>query len=246
MAWAGELEGWLQGAPRWYLVADEATAMNWQPMFRPWLGHDVEVFAPVTGAQLATLSANRAARAEAGAGILPPEYSTRYQQEFVDRLWMRGLGTVLAIYVAGVMIYLAGAAVQNYRAETLVADVSSRSRAYTNVLQLKAQLEILKNRQALKFASLDCWKKTAELLPENITVGTLEFKDGKHYSLSGVAPGDQGPQLTDFNEALRKATLPDGQQMFENLSLPTIRLNPGGSTLSWSFGGDLAHAEEVQ
>jgi hypothetical protein len=245
MAWSGELEGWLTGAPNWYLVADDATAANWQPLFRPWLGHAVNVLAPVAPTQLATLNANRAARAEAGAGILPPEYSTRYQQEFVDRLWMRGLGAVLVVYLAGVIIYLGGAAVESYRAESLVAEVSGRSHAYTNVLQLKAQLEILQNRQALKFASLACWEKTAELLPENISIGTLEFKDGKHYSLSGVAPGDQSEQLTDFNDALRKATL-NGQPMFETLTLPTVKLNPGGATLSWSFSGDLAHAEEMK
>ena len=35
--------------------------------------------------------------------------------------------------------------------------------------QLKAQLDILQNRQALKYASLDCWRKTAELLPDGVT-----------------------------------------------------------------------------
>ncbi|HEX3797698.1 MAG TPA: hypothetical protein VH413_03270 [Verrucomicrobiae bacterium] len=245
MAWSGELEGWLTSAPRWFLVADEDTAVTWEPLFRSWLGTNLEVLRPAPPTQLATLNANRAARAESGAGILPPEYATRYQQEFVDRLWMRGLGVVLAAYLGGVTIYLAGAAVQSYRAETLVEEVSSHSRAYTNVLQLKAQLGILQNRQALKFASLDCWKKTAELLPENISIGTLEFKDGKHYSLSGTAQADQSGALTDFNEALRKATL-DGEPMFETLSLPQIKLNPGGATLSWSFNGDLARAEEAK
>src|SRR6202012_3567503 len=100
-------------------------------------------------------------------------------------LWMRGVGAVLGAYIVGVIIYLAGASIQNFRAESLAGDVASRSRAYTNALQFKAQLEILQNRQALKFASLDCWKKTAELLPEGITVQNLDFKDGKHYSLSG-------------------------------------------------------------
>ena len=43
MAWAGEVEGWLTSAPRWHLVADEATAADWQPMFRSWLGQPVEL-----------------------------------------------------------------------------------------------------------------------------------------------------------------------------------------------------------
>jgi len=49
----------------------------------------------------------------------------------------------------------------------------------------------------------------------NITVQTMEFKDGKHFSLSGVAPAEQRSQVTDFYERLRKATLHD-QLMLKN------------------------------
>ena len=108
-------------------------------------------------------------------------------------------------------------------------------------------MEILQNRQALKCASLDCWLMTAELLPDGITVQTLEFKDGKHYNLSGVAPSDKSDALTDFNEALRKSTL-DGwlKPMFEKMDIPMIKLNPGGATLNWSFSGELARSEETK
>ena len=245
MAWSGELEGWLHSEPQWHLVADEATAANWQPMFRPWLGHSVEVQAPLAEPQLAALNANRAARSEPKASLMPEEYSTRYHQEFVDRLWMRALGAGLVVYLLGVVIYLAGSSVQGFRAETLDSQVASMSRVYTNTLQLKAQLEILQNRQALKFASLDCWKTTAELLPMGVTVGTLELHDGKHFSLSGIAPADQGGLVTDFNEAIRKATLQD-KPMFERVDPPSVKLNPGGINLSWSFAGDLANAEETK
>ena len=82
-------------------------------------------------------------------------------------------------------------------------------------------------------------------LPEGITVGTLEFKDGKHYSLSGNAPVEKSTDLTDFNEALRKSVL-NGAPMFEDLTIPVVKLNPGGTTVSWSFSGELARAEEVK
>ena len=29
--------------------------------------------------------------------LLPPEYTARYRQQFIDRLWMRGLGAVLMV-----------------------------------------------------------------------------------------------------------------------------------------------------
>jgi len=194
---------------------------------------------------LAAMNANRAAKSPSGTGILPPEYSLRYQQEFHDRLWMRSLGVAMAAYVAWLLIYMGGASWQSLSTQTAVDQTASLSHEYTNTLKIKAQLEILQNRQALKFASLDCWRVTAELLPEGVTVGTLEFKDGKQYSLSGSAPADKSPDITDFNAALRKATL-NGQLMFDNLSTPLVKLNPGGNTVSWSFNGELARAEDMK
>ena len=243
IAWSGEMEGWLKTSPRWHLVADEITAANWQPMFQPWLGKSVAVIAPLAEPQLAVTNANRAGRAGLDTGILPPEYLLRYAQEFHDRLWMRGVFALLAVYVFGVIIYMAGASWAGMGADQLEAEKGGLAREYTNTMQLKAQLEILQNRQALKFASLDCWKITAELLPDSVTVQTLEFKDGKHFSLSGVATADKREQVTDFNEALRKALL-GGEPMFEELKAPEMRLAPGGATLSWSFDGSLARAEE--
>ncbi|HWF19116.1 MAG TPA: hypothetical protein VG754_07605 [Verrucomicrobiae bacterium] len=246
MTWAGELEGWLSGTPRWSLIANDATAANWQPMFRPWLGQNVEVLPPLSEADLATRNANRAARAESSTGILPVEYALRYAQEFHDRLWMRGLGTIVVVYLIGVMVYMAGASWKGMQADNLEMRMKGLAREYTNTLQVKAQVEILQNRQALKFASLDCWKTTAELLPAGITLGSMDFKEGKTLSLSGTAPGDANGTLTDFNEAMRKFTRPDGQLMFERVDLPSVRLNAGGGTLSWGFSATLANAEETQ
>lgn len=246
MAWAGEVEGWLtSGEPRWHLVANDANAANWQPMFQPWLGKPVEALAPLSETDLATRNANRAARAESGTGLLPAEYALRYDQEFHDRLWIRGLGAIVVVYLLGVMVYMVGSMYKGMAADDLDGHMKGLAREYTNTLQIKAQVEILQNRQALKFASLDCWKTTAELLPAGITLGSLEFRDGKTLNLSGSAPGDGNGTLTDFNEAMRKATL-NGKPMFEQVSLPNVRLNPGGSTLSWSFNATLANAEEIQ
>ena len=52
--------------------------------------------------------------------------------------------------------------------------------------------------------------------------------------------------LADFNEALRKATTDNGQPMFESMNVPNVKLNPGGTTVSWSFSGELARAEELR
>ncbi|HZV35358.1 MAG TPA: hypothetical protein VFB72_12360, partial [Verrucomicrobiae bacterium] len=246
MAWAGEVEGWLTSEPRWTLVANDSAAANWQPLFRPWLGQSVEVLPPLSEADLATRNANRAARAETGTGILPPEFAARYTQQFHDRLWMRGLGAVFVIYIVAVLIYYVGASWTGMQADDREAMMHRLAREYTNTMQIKAQVDILQNRELLKFASLDCWKTTAELLPTGVTLNSLEFRDGKTLNLSGTAPGDANGQLTDFNEAMRKATLNGDKPMFERVDLPTVRLNPGGQTLSWSFSAVLANAEESE
>jgi hypothetical protein len=241
MSWAGEVEGWLTSVPRWHLVANEVTAQLWQPMFFSWLGHSVEVESPLAPVDLAALTANRAARAEDKANILPADYSTRYDQQFVDRLWLRGLGAVLGIYLVGVLIYFAVLGVQTYRTQSVEAEVKGMSLSYTNALQAKAKLQVLQDREALKFAFLNCWRTTAELLPESLTLTTFDFRGGKTLNLNGTAPADQSKRVTDFNEAMRKA-MPGGQPLFEKVELPVSKLS-GGGTVTWSFSADLARGE---
>src|SRR5205823_2771445 len=93
--------------PRWHLVADAATAAEWEPLLSQGLGEPAEIVAPLSPVALAAATAQRAARAGGTAGLLPAEFTLRYQQQFVDRLWMRGLLAVGVVYGAGVVIYLA-------------------------------------------------------------------------------------------------------------------------------------------
>src|SRR6185295_5894831 len=62
---AGELEGWLQSAPAWHLVADDAVAVEWEAMLRPALDAPIQISAPVPPAQLAALTAKRSADSDA-------------------------------------------------------------------------------------------------------------------------------------------------------------------------------------
>lgn len=243
MAWAGELEGWLTGAPQWHLVADEITAATWQPMFRAWLGQPAEVVAPLSEPELAALTANRASRADSRANILPAEYAERYKNQFVDRLWMRGLGTVLTLYVAVVMIYFPTLAFQTSKADNLDMQARAMSIQYTNTLKLKKQLQILEDRQALKYASLDCWRIAAELLPDGFTVESIEFRNGKNFTLRGSAPADQGRQVVDFGDAMRKYKA-DGELVFSDVQPTGTHIV--GNNLEWGYTCDLARGEESQ
>ncbi len=55
---------------------------------------------PLPPAELAARTARRAAAANQQSNLLPAEFSARYRQQFVDRLWLHGLAAALVVYLA--------------------------------------------------------------------------------------------------------------------------------------------------
>ena len=245
MAWSGQLDGWLKNSPTFHIVASNELGQTWAGLFAPWSEKPAQVIKATADPLLATFSADRASRRPVNTGILPFEYVTRYTQEFHDRLWMRLLFVLVGFYVLAVIGYMGAVQVRGLSADQAELQRSSLATQYTNTMKIKAQLEILQNREALKFAALDCWKVAARLLPDDVTIQSMDFRDGKIFSISGVAPADKNEAITEFNANLRKATLHD-QQMFERVDLPQIKLNPGNVTLTWNFSCELARAEELR
>ncbi|MCX6926605.1 MAG: hypothetical protein NT154_25865, partial [Verrucomicrobia bacterium] len=245
MAWAGELEGWLTAPPHWHLVADAATAAEWEPALRAGLEQPVEVIAPVPVAGLAALTATRAAKAGSEGNLLPAEFSVRYHQQFVDRLWMRGLGAVVVLYLLGVLVYFARLQVELFRTRAVEVDMADKGTEYTNAIQLRDRYKILKDRQELKYAALDCWKIVAELLPDVVTLDGYSFSDGKKLTLNGSAPADQVKRLLDFDADIRKAVV-NGQPLFDPNAGDhvTYRTGPGGSVM-WNCVLELKRAEKL-
>jgi hypothetical protein len=234
MAWAGEMEGWLTAPPSWHLVADPQVAAQWDPDLREALEQPIEVTAPPTPGALAAMTAQRVAQTEPQANLLPAEFSARYQQQFVDRLWMRGLGTVIAVYLFGVMIYFAWLQFAQMGTSKVEQEVANLGPTYTNALQLKARFEVLKTTQELKYAALDCWKAVAEVMPDGVTLEGYNFNDGKRLTLNGTAPSDQAKQLTEFDKNLRSATV-NGQQLFDPLAGEHLTYhNTQPNTVGWS------------
>jgi hypothetical protein len=231
MAWAGELDGWLTCKPAWHLVAESEVAAEWEPALREGLEQPIRVVAPLKPVELAALTARRAASADAQANLLPPEFVTRYQQQFYDRLWMRGLGALVGLYLIGLLIYGIAVMFASYRTEGVEGTVAALGPSYTNVLQLKAKYEVLKEREDLKFAALDCYKTVAELLPTDATLDGFNFSDGKRLGLQGTAPADKVPQLYEFESSIRKKELFDAIKS-ENL---VYRANPGAATVTWNL-----------
>ena len=152
---------------------------------------------------------------------------------------------VLAIYGFAVMIYFAALQDQDYRTDKISNEAAAMSREYTNTLQLKDQLSLLQEREDLKFAALDCWKTTAELLPEGMTLISMEFRNGKTLVLNGKVSADDKGLIADFNEALRKHTDNGGQLQFGRVDPPIEKLVDNNTAVAWNFNAELARSEEA-
>jgi hypothetical protein len=240
-AWAGEVEGWLTPPTRCHLVADPATAPLWEPALSQWTGSAVTVTEPLPESKLGEVAAHRASRGESKANLLPPEYGLRYQQQFVDRLWMGGLGAVVGVYLAGVLIYFAALQVLNFQYGRVENKIASISGTYTNAVKLRERIDVLQNQLHLKYAALDCLRAVSEKLPADLTLVSFQFSRGQKIALQGTAPVEQTTQITDYNEDMRKVKV-EGQQLFSKVTPPkwVNRSGVGGSpTLAWDFTCEL-------
>ena len=244
LCWAGEMEGWLTEPPQWHLVADPVNAAEWEKLLREALDEPVRVVEPPPLAEVAARTARRAATSS-GAALLPAEFSARYHQQFVDRLWLRGLVTTGILYAIGVVIYFCATTVLNYKTVAVEQQAAQLGGSYTNVLQLKARYEVLVVRQQLKYAALDSWKIVAEKLPAGLTLQRSSFTDGKKLALSGVCSQDQMKLISDpgnFYDAVRQAKV-DGQSVFEAAAIEPLIWNGGGNAVNWHFTLQLKRTE---
>jgi hypothetical protein len=243
MAWAGELEGWMTSPPSWHLVADVGAA-EWEPALREGLEQSIDVLTPRPARELAALTARRSAQTEPRANLMPAEFAIRYQQQFVDRLWMRGLLALGALYLLGVAVYMVTLAYATYRTDGVENQVALLGPTYTNAIQLRDRFKVLKERQELKYAGLDCWSTTARLLRENMTLESMNFSEGRRLNLAGTAPGDEVKELYDFEGEMRKATVGvGGQSLFDANKGESIQFRVQGTTASWSLSLELNRSE---
>jgi hypothetical protein len=240
IAWAGELDGWLTSAPTVHLVAGAAETRFWEPVFKD-AGQALKLHPAAPEPQLAALTAKRCMDDAAKTSLLPREFATRYHQQFVDGLWMRGLVAVLSAYIIGVLIYFGALYVLKLKYNRVKQDMASISGSYTNALKDTAQIQILLDRQELKYKALDCLKAIAEEMPENITLERFYFQRGK-VELRGTAVTEDSDTIGKFNEDLRHVNNPNrpDQPLFSDISPPTRQSH--GANTEWAFSCQLKEA----
>jgi len=235
VAWAGEMEGWLTLPVKWRIVAEEAAGERWKKFIADWSEDGVEVHPAVDRQGLARFSARRVVRGETAADLLPPEFSNRYRQQYVDRLWMRGLGALVAVYIAGVLIYMAVLQFYNFQDSSLKGEIAGIANSYTNVLRLKERVQVMDEQLNLKYAALDCWKVASEMLPEGFTLANLIFgQRGRSLQLQGTAPPDQRDKVIEYNDSLRNA-IANGKPLFKEITPANLNSRIGSPNINWNF-----------
>ena len=242
-AWAGELEGWLTGPPRFRLVSAPEDQEIWLRVLRELSDGPVDVTTPCDAATLATLSAQRAARGESLANLLPAEFTTRYRQQFVDSVWMRGLGALVAVYLLGVAAFFA----LLWRAETekrgLEKQVGDLSGSYTNALVTRARIQVLQEQIALKYAAIESLKAVAAKLPDGMHLTDFAFQRGQKVALRGVVPAEQISKLTDFSAALQTVSV-NGVPLFKSVSAPSSQgSGASANQFNWTLSCELRGPE---
>ena len=220
-AWAAEVEGWHPATLQVTLLAEAGLAARLDAPIREFSGAPVTVRERLSPSELAAVTA----AAPAQVNLVPADVLARHRQEFVDRLWMRALGIAALVYVFVVLGYLAYLSILDYQKARVDQQVAIHSANHTKSQQLKARLEILQEQVNLKFAALDCWKAAAEALPELMTLNSATFQRGKKLGLVGSVPVDQQGKVTEYNEALTKATIA-GRPLFSKVTTKSIQ-SPG-------------------
>jgi hypothetical protein len=247
LAWSGEMEGWLSGQLKCHLIADEETSKAWSPLLNAWSGEAVDVVAPLGSEALASLDARNIAAGANPANFLPDEYAVRYRQRFVDRLWMGGLGAVVALYLAFILISFLRLQVTNFQQYRVDSSVAKISGSYTNTQQMKARLKILQEQVNLRFAALECWKAATTYLPTDLTLTDLNFQQGKDFMIYGLAPPNQESQIIEYNQALKKYRIGDtnGPLLFSKVNTYNSSERPqGGQKMTaWNFKCEVQRTE---
>ena len=240
MAWAGELEGWITSPPRRFLVANKDVAEVWQPLLQEGIEGRVEVVHPLPPAEIAKRTAQRASREKLPASLVPPEFTARYRQQFIDRIWMRGVVGVIIAYLFVVAVYIAFVMFLDSRVGKIEQEARNLSIGYTNALRLKDQVRVMQDQLNLQFAGLECYKAVATQLPEGVQLDGFNFSKGKNLSLYGTAPADARTKVNDFSEALRHVTV-NNEPLFKVVTVPQTTLR--GADVTWNFTAELAKGE---
>jgi hypothetical protein len=239
VAWGAEIDGWLMTPPVWHLVSNDPSVERWAEVLTGHFGETPQLHAGLSITDLARLTARRALRNEPVSNLLPAEFAAGYQQRFVDRLWMRGLGAVILLYLVGLVFYFGAIQVLDQQRTRLQREVRQLSGSYTNALQLKERVRLFEDQAELRYAALDSLRAVSDLLPPELTLTSFRFTGGKAVSLAGTVPAEHQLKVTEYNAELRNVSV-NGVPIFRRDGVQPPNLTPlPGVGYRWLFNAEL-------
>lgn len=243
--WAGELEGWLTTEPKWNLVGTPEIVAEWEPVLQAIAGGPIDVQPPLPPAELAKRNADRALKSASVEGLIPADKALAYKQQLTNRLWIGALGAAVGVYCIGAALYMGALGIFKFQQSRIEKEVAVVRPGYTNTVQMRQRVQILEEQSTLKFAALDAWKTTAELLPPEMQLVSMTLSRGKKMALFGNVPQTDSSKISDFNEALAKAVV-NGKPVVVS---PPIQQPPrpnaqGIPTIAWSFDATFGGKDE--
>lgn len=244
VAWSGEIEGWMTGPQVLHLVGGGTEAAGWRAALEEHFPGQVRGSEACAGEELAALAARRATAGESRTNLLPPEFVRRYRQQFVDRLWMGGLAGAIVIYLVGVLLYFAALELQKHRLGRVTTELAAITPGYTNALRARANLKVLEDQLALRFAALESWRAAIEALPAELTLNNFNLDNGQKLLLSGTGPGDAVQRVTEFSQELRQKQF-NGTNLFADVRIGNSAIRGAGAaaSLTWSVEAELRRLE---
>lgn len=240
VAWAAEMEGWLKETPPVRLVGGEAWADALGPALAEWSGQGAPARQPAREASAVAADSARMALGRAGITLVPEDVATRNRQAFVDRLWMRGLGSVGALYLVLVLGGIAWFTHKESELSDTQVNLRGLAQHYTNAMRLRDQVLILEEQANLRFAALDCWKATVETLPDDLTLTTMNFIRGRTLRLDGTVDPSRRDAVTRFNSELLAVKVRN-QPLFASVKPAQVQVR--GTMATWSFEAELNRME---
>ncbi len=239
VAWGADIAGWLKSMPPIHLLASPETAEALTDGLRSWSGGEILTDRRKSDAELAEQGAIFQLRTTTPS-LVPHEITARQKNELIDRLWVKGLGSLGMIYLCGVCLYIMALKYQESRVDDARSDVLAAGKQYTNTLQLKEQIAVLQNQIDLRFAALDSWRAAAENLPETLTLTSLSFDKGRTLKLGGTVPNENRTDVNKFNGDLKKVMV-NGQPLFSKVT--PANFSPAGNSSTWYFDAELKRTE---
>lgn len=240
MSWAAELAGWLPTVTETHLVTPASRRGELESALGAWRGGSVECHEPASPEARAAATATAQLRGQA-ASLVPAENQARQRQQFIDRLWLQGLGTAGMAYLVVVVLYLGALNWRKWDLESLQSENSGRALQYTNTLAIKAQKEILEEQVALRYAALDSWQQSIEKLPPSLSLTTLNFVKGRTLRIDGTTATESQAEVVGYGNELRKLRLTNGAPLFSGVKPGPITVR--GDRATWSLEAELNRSE---